>query len=75
MTLERQVEPMSQRDATLLWLGDLVEHLQTCQQQLHWTEDADTVGVLTETMLRDLENCRRLCEKLHRQARLQAAVP
>jgi hypothetical protein len=65
---------MSQRDTNLLWLGDLLEHLQTCQQQLHWAEDPDTIGVLTETMLRDLESCRRVCLKLHRQAEVPAAV-
>ena len=65
---------MSQRDTTLLWLGDLLEHLQTCQQQLSWTADGETVQVLTDTMLRDLESCRRLCQQLHRRAELPAAV-
>ena len=65
---------MSQRDTNLLWLGDLLEHLQTCQQQLYWADDPDTIGVLTETMLRDLESCRRVCQKLGRQAAAPAAV-
>jgi len=62
---------MSQRETNLLWLNDMLEHLKSCQQQLQWTEDNETVGVLTETMLRDLDCCRRLCESLKRQVRHQ----
>ena len=62
---------MSQRETNLLWLKDMLEHLTSCQQQLQWTEDAEAVLLLTETMLRDLESCRRLCETLRRRARLQ----
>ena len=58
---------MSQRDSNLLWLKDLLAHLSSCQKQLQWAEDADAVHVITESMLRDLECCRRLCEKLNRQ--------
>jgi len=65
--------PMSQRQNNLLWLKDTLEHLRTCQQQLQWAEDADAVRVLTETMLRDLECCRRICETLHHRASLQHA--
>ncbi len=65
---------MSQREANLLWLKDTLEHLMSCQQQLEWTDDAETVNVLTETMLRDLECCRRLCQGLHRRASLQHAL-
>jgi hypothetical protein len=66
---------MSQRESNLLWLKDLLAHLTSCQKQLQWAEDADTVYVLTEAMLRDLECCHRLCEKLRRQsAPLAAAV-
>ena len=53
---------MSQRDVNLLWLKDTIEHLKNCQQQLEWAEDAETIEVLTESMLRDLERCRRICE-------------
>src|SRR5260221_14549382 len=61
---------MSQREATLLHLKDVLEHLRTCQQQLQWAEDAPTTRLLTETMLRDLDCCRRLCESLHRRTAL-----
>ena len=62
---------MSQRESNLLWLKDLLEHLSACQQQLEWTEDSETLQLVTETMLRDLDCCRRLCETLQRRARLQ----
>lgn len=65
---------MSQREANLLWLKDVLEHLTACQQQLEWAEDANAVHVLTETMLRDLETCRRLCESLHHRSGVPNAV-
>jgi hypothetical protein len=65
---------MSQRQTNLIWLRDLLEHLTSCQQQLDWAEDNDTIRVLTEAMLGDLERCRRLCEALNRRATLQGAL-
>jgi hypothetical protein len=65
---------MSQRDTNLLWLKDTLEHLTVCHDQLQWAEDGETVRLLTETMLRDLENCRRLCEGIRRRTLLQNAV-
>lgn len=65
---------MSQRESNLLWMKDTLNHLQACEQQLEWAEDAETMHVLTETMLRDLERCRRLCEELHRRSRVRHAV-
>jgi hypothetical protein len=58
---------MSQRENNLLWLKDLLEHLTSCQQQLEWADDQETVALLTDSMLRDLESCRRLCERLQRR--------
>jgi hypothetical protein len=64
---------MSQRETTLLWLRDILEQLSTNQQRLEWTTDREAARVLTETMLRDLERCTRLCETL-RQRGLQRAL-
>jgi hypothetical protein len=64
---------MSQRDSNLVWLKDMLEHLTECQQQLQWAEDTDSVHLLTETMLRDLESCRRICEAFQQRSRLQHA--
>jgi len=65
---------MSQRDASLLWLRDLIEHLTDTQQQLQLVNDGETIRVLTESMLRDLESCRRLCETLRRRVGIRQAV-
>jgi hypothetical protein len=59
---------MSQREANMVWLKDTLEHLTACQQQLEWAEDPNTVHLLTDTMLRDLDCCRRLCETLRRRS-------
>ncbi len=65
---------MSQRDSNLLWLSDMLDHLKDCQQQLQWTEDPESIGLLTETMIRELDRCRRLCETLRRSQRVQPAA-
>ena len=63
---------MGHRETTLLWLRDSLEHLTTTQQQLEWSEERQAIQLLTETMLRDLERCRRLVESLHKKS-LQVA--
>jgi hypothetical protein len=65
---------MSQRESNLLWLKDLLEHLLTCQQRLEWAEDNETIQVLTETMLADLDRCKRLCENLHNRSLTHSPV-
>jgi hypothetical protein len=64
---------MSQRENKLLWLKDVLSHLRSCQKQLEWAEDTDAVHVLTDTMLRDLECCRQLCQSLQRRTLQPAA--
>jgi hypothetical protein len=59
---------MSQRQANLLWLRDILEHLSSTRQKLEWTEDRETIRVLTESMIRDLERCRGLCEALNQRS-------
>jgi hypothetical protein len=65
---------MSQRETNLLWLSDLIDQLKQTQQQLQWTEDRETMTVLADSMIRDLESCRRLCESLRRSSRHQYAA-
>jgi len=65
---------MSQRQSNLLWLHDMLDHLMQCQQQLEWAEDEEAVQVLTETMLRDLESCRKLLAESMQRRRQVAAV-
>jgi len=61
---------MSQLQASLIWLKDILEHLTHCRQQMEETDDPSTQLVLTESMLRDLESCRRVCEKLHQRTQV-----
>jgi len=56
---------MSQHD--MLCLRDTLEHLTANQQRLEWTEDPESIRLLTETMIRDLVRCQRLCESLKRR--------
>jgi hypothetical protein len=65
---------MSQRDANLLWLKDLLSHLENCQRQLEWAEDEDSIHLLTENMVRDLDSCRRICDALRRRARSKSVA-
>jgi hypothetical protein len=64
---------MSQRDTNLLWLKDLLEHLAATRQELQLVTDGEAIRVLTESMLRDLESCRRVCETLRRRAGVRQA--
>ena len=60
---------MSHRDTSMLCLRDSLEHLTNTRHQLEWTAEPEAVRLLTETMLRDLERCRRLVEALHQRSR------
>jgi hypothetical protein len=65
---------MSQRENKLLWLRDVLNNLRSCHKQLEWTQNTQTIQVITETMLRDLECCRRLCATLQQAATKQEAA-
>ncbi len=65
---------MTMREAALVGLRDTLEHLSECRQQLEWTEEATAIRLLTETMLRDLERCRRLLEAARRRESAGATV-
>jgi hypothetical protein len=58
---------MSRREANLLWLRDMLDHLRSCQRQLEWSKKPETVRVITETMIRELDCCRQVCESLNNQ--------
>ena len=59
--------PMGNRRTTLLWMRDLLEHLSTCHEQLHWAADGPAEAFLTEAMMADLSECRRLCEQIRQK--------
>jgi hypothetical protein len=60
---------MRDRQNTLLWMKDLIEHMSECQEQLRWAADGRTESFLTETLLGDLAEFRRLCDELRRDRR------
>jgi hypothetical protein len=51
----------------MLWLRDSLEHLTNTRHQLEWAAEPEAIRLLTETMLRDLERCRRLVEALRQR--------
>jgi hypothetical protein len=54
---------MRNRRSTMLWMKDLLEHMNRCHEQLQWA-DARTQSFLAESLLTDLTECQRLCEEL-----------
>ena len=46
---------MSSRRNTMLWMKDLIEHMNRCHEQLQWA-DSRTQPFLTESLLTDLWN-------------------
>ena len=55
---------MSNRQSTLLWMKDLIDHMSQCHDQLQWASDGRTETFLTERLLGDLVECQKLCEQL-----------
>jgi hypothetical protein len=54
---------MKNRRTTMLWMKDLIEHMNRCHEQLQWA-DSRTQSFLTESLMTDLSEFQRLCEEL-----------
>lgn len=65
---------MRDRQTTLLWMKDLIDHLARCHEQLEWAPDGPSVNFLAEAMLVDLSECRQLCEHLKTRPRRDALL-
>jgi len=65
----RELHEMGNRRNTLLWMKDLIEHMNQCHEQLQWAGDGPTESFLTESLLVDLAQCQRLCEELRERPR------
>lgn len=65
---------MRNRRETLLWMKDLIEHMSRCHDQLQWAGDGTTESFLTDALLVDLTECRRLCEQLQSHPRQSALM-
>jgi hypothetical protein len=64
---------MDRLETNMIWLKDMLEHLSDSREQLKWAHDSFAVSMITESMLRDLDCCRRLCESLRRRGQLVEA--
>ena len=60
---------MRNRRNTLLWMKDLIEHMNQCHEQLEWAAEDATESFLAESLLVDLVECQRLCETFREQSR------
>ena len=48
-------------------MKDLIEHMHQCHEQLQWAGDGPSESFLTESLLVDLVECKRLCEELRNE--------
>jgi len=64
---------MSFRERQLLCLRELLQQLLQLQEQLEWCQDELTNGYLADSILRDLEQCRRICLSLKLPKRIPLA--
>lgn len=54
---------MRNRHKTLLWMKDLLDHMNRCHEQLQWAADGATESYLAESLMVDLTECQKLCEQ------------
>ncbi len=55
------------RHKTLLWMKDLLDHMNQCHEQLQWAGEGPTEAFLAESLMVDLSECQKLCEQLKGQ--------
>ena len=61
------------RHAKFLWMKDLLEHMTRCQEQWE-SADSRTERFLFDSMRRDVEEFRRVCESLRAEAAAQPCL-
>lgn len=50
-------------------MKDIIDHMSRCHEQLQWASDGRSESFLTDAMLVDLSECRKLCEQLQTRPR------
>jgi hypothetical protein len=60
---------MRNRRDLLLWMKDLLDHMNQCHEQLQWASDGQTEAYLAETLMVDLSECKKLCDQLKPEPR------
>ena len=66
-------DAMKNQRSTMLWMKDLIEHMNRCHEQLQWA-DSRTQSFLTDSLMTDLQECQRLCEELRKPLRKERAL-
>jgi len=60
---------MRNRQRTLLWMKDLIEHMTACQEQLHYAAEGPAETFLADALMADLTEFRHLCEQIRSRSR------
>lgn len=55
---------MRDRQTTLSWIKDLIEHMRECHEQMQWAGEGAAGAFLADALIADLSECRRLCDRL-----------
>lgn len=61
------------RHAKFLWMKDLLEHMTRCQEQWE-TADPRAERFLMDSMRRDVEEFRRVCESMRAESSVQPSL-
>jgi len=61
------------RHAKFLWMKDLLEHLTRCHEQWE-SADSRTERFLIDSMRRDVEEFRRVCESIRAESNTQPSL-
>ena len=62
------------RHKTLLWMKDLLDHMNQCHEQMQWAGDNATEAFLAEKLMVDLSECQKLCEQLRSRPQSRAGL-
>lgn len=65
---------MKDRRDTMLWMKDLIEHMNRCHEQLQWAHDGRTQSFLADSLMTDVTEFQRLCEELRSGAQKERAL-
>ena len=57
------------KNKTLLWMKDLLDHMHQCHEQLQWAGDNATEAFLANSLMVDLTECQKLCDQLKSRSR------
>lgn len=65
---------MRNRQNTLLWMKDLLEHMNACHEQLQYSSDGPAEAFLADALLADVTEFRHLCDQIRTRTRRGAGA-